>query len=906
MKRFLDRLAAQLSQSSVPLYRQHVVLPNRRAALFMKKAFKKRADTNLISPEISSIEGFMTDLSGLSPLSKADLLLAFYSVVAERDRAVGFESFLQWAPQTLRDFNDLDLHLIPPDRFFEHLEAERKLEHWTLAGEAPTAMVRKYLSFWRDMGHGYKALREKLCTEGLAYRGLRFRRAAQAVEAYRPKGPLVFAGLNALTPAEEAVVFHLLETGQAKAFWDADAHLLAPEQEAGASLRRYRKRLTQRGLPFEWVSDTLRRAKEVKVHACPKTLAQAHTLGEILSEWSAQSTDLSDCAAVLASERLLPAVLQKIPEGIEKLNLSIGFPLAKTQWSKLFSALLEICCSPAEKGGQEPAVELKKLMEITENPIAVKLLEGGGRRTAIADFLQRAKEENPLHLKSDALGEAFAGSALGVFFQSEARAPESLLLHYLELIETAQRYALSQTTLEEAAALQLGTVLEKTRAYLQTHDFLKRPSCFEKFFAQLLQEERIDCSGDPWEGLQITGVLETRCLDFSKLVLLSANEGVLPAELQYDSYIPFGIRRHFKMSTYRDREAVYAHHFYHLLQRCEEAHLLYSSETTDLNAGEKSRFIRQYQEEIGSARGELQHPPARLYKNRKRLIEKSERILERLREKARSGISASFLNAYLRNPIDFYYEKMLDIPIAPQNSEYIPAHTLGDIAHDTLERLYRPYTGKALCAAHFDALLQEAEGVYAQAFQRAFSPTAHQSGYEKLVYEVFKELLRKQLGRDQKQASRLRFISFEREIDSGLSLDGKLSVRLRGKIDRIDEMDGVPRIIDYKTGRPEAGLHFDPAWDLETFRKKKQAGKLLQLMLYTQLFFEAFQGAQHVRAGVLYLSSGAEDNCAALELGGETRLTPDCLKSFQSLLAALLEELFNPDIPFVEGGNRSY
>lgn len=908
MKRFIDRVADKLLDLKTPLYRQHVVLPNRRAALFLKEALKNRATKPLIAPEISSIETFMNGLSGLSTPSHAELLLEFYAVVRQREQAMRFEPFLHWAPQTLRDFNDLDLYLVDTDRFFEYLEAERKLEHWTLAGEQPSAMVQNYLSFWKNMGLWYGALRARLCSKGLAYQGLSFRLAAENIKSQHPEGSLVFAGFSALTPAESSVIFHLLEAGVATTLWDVDAHSLQAGQEAGAFLRDYQRRITQRGLPFEWVSDHLSQAKKVVVHACPKALAQTHTAGEILARWCVQSTDLTHCAVVLADEGLLPALLDKIPEGVGDINPTMGFPLAHTQWSKLFAALLDaLCTAHEETGGKAGNIKLRQLVEILRYPPVINLLEREENRSKVQRFLALAKAENRPFVALEKLSALLADSALKAFFNPRDQRPQSLLRRYLALIESSGRDDPSPSALERAAAAQLRTLLERALAHLERHDFLNKPTSFERFLALLMLNQAVDCHGQALSGLQIMGILETRCLDFEKVILLSANEGLLPANQRYDSYIPFAIRRHFKMPTYRDREAVYAYHFHHLLQRCEEAQLIYSSETTSLGGGEKSRFIRQYQNEIATANRDVQRTPTLIHKNEKRVIQKSESILLRLHQKAESGISPSFLGAYLRNPIDFYYEHILGLRQPEASAETIQANTLGSIVHDTLETLYGRYSGQQLDAALFDSLLQEAEAVYTHRFQAAFSRTAYRSGYNKLVYEVFKKLLFEQLKRDRAQAARLRFRFFERELSSSLRINDALTVRLKGKIDRVDQLDGVCRIIDYKTGRADRTLSLSTASDLETFLKRAQADRLLQLMLYTHLFFEQPEVLeQRVESGIIYLASASPDNYLPLTIDKDRYLTPAHFERFQPLLSALLEELFDPDIPFIEKEGEHY
>ena len=48
----------------------------------------------------------------------------------------------------------------------------------------------------------------------------------------------------------------------------------------------------------------------------------------------------------------------------------------------------------------------------------------------------------------------------------------------------------------------------------------------------------IPFQGEPLSGLQIMGVLETRALDFDRLIILSMNEGIFPLRKAANSFIP--------------------------------------------------------------------------------------------------------------------------------------------------------------------------------------------------------------------------------------------------------------------------------------------------------------------------------------------------------------------------------
>ena len=89
------------------------------------------------------------------------------------------------------------------------------------------------------------------------------------------------------------------------------------------------------------------------------------------------------------------------------------------------------------------------------------------------------------------------------------------------------------------------------------------------------------------------GLLESRVLDFDTVIISSVNEGVLPSGNTENSFIPFDVKIDNNIPTYKEQDAIYSYHFYRLIQRAKNVHLIYNTEADALKGGEKSRFIRQ-------------------------------------------------------------------------------------------------------------------------------------------------------------------------------------------------------------------------------------------------------------------------------------------------------------------------
>ena len=60
---------------------------------------------------------------------------------------------------------------------------------------------------------------------------------------------------------------------------------------------------------------------------------------------------------------------------------------------------------------------------------------------------------------------------------------------------------------------------------------------------RLVAGTKVAFEGEPLGGLQVMGILETRCLDFKNLVIMSMNERVFPRKHFTKSFIPQRLRR---------------------------------------------------------------------------------------------------------------------------------------------------------------------------------------------------------------------------------------------------------------------------------------------------------------------------------------------------------------------------
>src|SRR5690606_33055874 len=201
-------------------------------------------------------------------------------------------------------------------------------------------------------------------------------------------------------------------------------------------------------------------------------------------------------------------------------------------------------------------------------------------------------------------------------------------------------------------------IFNELQRYNLKYNLISNSTTLYYLYRELLSSETLDFKGEPLQGLQIMGMLESRVLDFETVIISSVNEGILPAGKSTNSFIPFDVKLENGLPTYKEKDAVYTYHFYRLLQRAKNVYIIYNTEPDVLNGGEKSRFITQLDiENIHQIQHNTVTPKVPSITNAPKVIKKTDTILTRIKEIADKGFSPSSLTNYIRNPIDFYYEK---------------------------------------------------------------------------------------------------------------------------------------------------------------------------------------------------------------------------------------------------------
>ncbi|MDC6350838.1 PD-(D/E)XK nuclease family protein [Zeaxanthinibacter sp. PT1] len=911
-KSFLEEVVAKSLEKHSSLSDTVFILPSKRAGSYLQDYLRKSVKKTIFAPRIYSIETFIEELSGLKYATNTQLLFELYSSYCEAHTGdhESFYQFSKWGQLLLQDFNEIDRYLVPASELFSYLSSAREIEHWS-ASEDQTPMIKNYLRFWSQLQDIYLLFSTRLKRQGLGYQGMVYRTACEKIKTYTEQHPgdqHIFIGFNALNKAESEIIQFLLGENKAEIYWDADPYFIDdPQHEAGHFIRSYRQRWPYfKENSLAGLQDNFSGIKHIRVIGVPKNVSQVKYVSSLLREEAVSQG--SRTAVVLGDEGLLNPLVHALPDGIGPINITMGYPLGKTPVAGLFNQLFALHLDKVSLGWY-----YKNVLALLSHPY-VALLNTADPSGGTQNIQQAIKEKNLSFLNQQKLADETGAHPymLSLLFFEEANNPKIFLAKCTELIRTLKDYFQQN---EQFLALEhlygFYTLFNELETHLQTYSEINDLRTLESLYRSLLESETVDFRGEPLEGLQVMGMLESRNLDFDTVILTSVNEGVLPSGKAHNSLIPFDIKRSFGLPTYKEKDAVYSYHFYRLLQRAKKVYLLYNSVPDTLEGGEKSRLISQLLSDPPPntlVEEQLASPDIKPDLHSPVTIEKDALLQERLKDIAAKGFSPTSLTNYIRDPLTFYRKSVLGIQDVEEVEETVSASVFGTIVHDSLEALYTPFIGEYLSPQALDQLHGKIEKTVREAYAKNYGEVDISYGQNLIVYHVIVRYLERFITMEKKDAEHhtIRIIGLEKNMKVTVEVPGiSFPVHLRGQIDRIDEFDGVLRIIDYKTGQASSGNTELIEWD--DMISEEKYNKAFQLLAYAYMYYKE-NPTSDMEAGIIAfksLNSGlirfaTKKSSHSSVKDKNFTINGDTLNSFKVQLHKLLQEICNPAIPFTE------
>jgi hypothetical protein len=913
---FLDKIAQVLVEDySNELSDTIVVLPNKRAKIFLIEALKKQVDGNILSPEIISIEDFIQDIAGIRTVDPIELLFEFYDVylsVTEKANQQSFELFANWAKTLLQDFNEIDRYLLDSSYVLSYLKDIEDIKKWGIEVENKTQLLENYIEFWKLLPNYYQTLYGHLLKKRIGYQGLIYREAVGNLNHFSKSitnKKYLFAGFNALNASEEKIIQHLIAADQAKIYWDADQTFLNdPYHDAGLFVRRFKKSWKEyKSNPFEWIVDDFSQTKNIQVIGTPKTIGQAKIAGGIIDNIINENptTTLDKVAIVLGEENLLVPLLYSLPSSVGALNITMGYPSKNNPAQILIAKLFKMHTNALARNAKNYVLYYKDVLDILTHP----LVEPYAQTSALVNLINKNNYTFITHAKLMELN-ADPTDLFLLLFQNWEKGSLAVLEAVSKLLLTIKDNLSNDNEDEKitkAFVFSIFKVINKLINYYSQHEHIDKIDTLYAIYKQVIDLAEVSFEGEPLNGLQIMGVLESRVLDFDTVIVTSMNEGKFPAGKSQNSFIPYDVKRELGLPTFKEKDAIYTYHFYHLLQRAKNIYLLYNTESEGLDAGEKSRFITQLEVEK-QAKHTITHEiynavlPETAYKPM--VIEKSESVMQRLKEIADIGFSPSALTSYIRNPIQFYFQKVLRIREVEEVEENIALNTLGTIIHETLRSLYDPFVGRFISESDIQNCFKQIDDEVLKQFKVVYKEGEIKKGRNLLAFEVAKRNVSNFLKVEMesiKAGDTIKILALEQTFQRILKHPSlPFPVLIKGNVDRIEERNGVIRIIDYKTGKVEKSSVMLKAWKGLTEEIKND--KIIQVLSYAYMY-ETEAKSKPIEAGIISfknLKSGFLPFNFKEEKEGNMIINEEVMTNYLEQIVLLLNEILDVSTPFEE------
>ena len=941
MKPFLYQVASLFYEKwEAEVSRLAFVFPNRRTGLFFQKYLSEVADIPLFSPTILTINDLFIQLSGKQSADRISMLFTLYDIyIRQSGSTETFDEFLYWGEMLLNDFDDIDKYMANARMLFSNVTDLREIENdFDFLSDEQIAAIRsfwssfyprgdtpnqqQFLAVWQVLYDLYEEFRATLAAEGKGYEGMIFREVVESMERGEspdlPYEQIVFVGLNALSVSEERFLAQLQKRKIADFYWDyVSDKVTDPDNKASYFVSRNRKSFpSSMKLPPEEKVKT-----EIEVIGIPSGIGQAKHVYTLLSDWCKEAEMSSEealrTAVILPDEHLLIPVLNAIPEQIRRINVTMGYPLAGTPVASLIEYILALQKN-VRYIDRNPLFYFRDVLPVLNHRYILSTSP-----EIISSLVKEITENNKIYISHTELEKT---PLLEILFTpvTGVEAFSDYLIKVLEELnkvmsalsdEEEEDATLRTNDLEQEFIFHYFTTVNRMKEVMKDARIEMKIDTFFRLLKRVTDTITIPFHGEPLSGLQIMGVLETRALDFDRLIILSMNEGIFPQRKAANSFIPYNLRRGFGLPTYEHQDSVWAYHFYRLIERASHVSLLYDTRSNGLQTGEVSRFVHQlhYHYEV-PMRDKLVVYNVSSSKTPPLAVPKREDIMRRLdayRKGGSKAISASAINTYLDCPLKFYFSVVEGIREEEEVSETIESDVFGSILHKVMEELYKPFQGKMVTVDLLKAIRKDTAlltGAIARAFASEFFKTEvvrSLTGQNYLIGEMIRKYVEKILERDGKLTPFV-YIESERKINGLISLSDHSEIRLKGFIDRVDEVRDAIRIIDYKSG--SGTTTFSSIESLFNKEEKDRAKAVMQVFMYCWMYAHFTENkGKTIQPGIYYVRSLFSDPFDPsvyhrIERGKSEKVEDfsGYAQAFEEGLRGCLDEIFNPEIPFTQ------
>jgi ATP-dependent helicase/nuclease subunit B len=883
MGSFLEKVINEIDFNSINFGSTCFILPNKRSSKVFKNLILENLSKPVFAPVIESIDSLVRRISGLEEIEMGQLEHQLY-VNFTRHHSLKEHKELYNSNvgiTFIKDSSEIEQNLQKVNKVFNDLIEINKIKSW---GEKEVKN-RNYQQFLIKLNASYSSFKALLLSQGKGTKGICYSEAVNNLEYFKQANSdvtYIFIGLNALSKSEELIVKELIEHNKSFIYWDIDSEFFNTKNHSASHfIKKYRNewRFFSKN-KFKWTSESFNTQKTINIVEADGFLAQAKEMGKALS-----TIDITKkkTAIVLGNDKLLQAFLSFIPKNIPKEALNISVPIGETAVKQTIKTLLELKINDVNQ------ISIKYVNKILSSTLVKKVFKI--EKSKITKQLYNSKKYKSIVKEQKILFRLLYekwDTSNGIINNLIKFLKKIADCKFISDIE-GQEANLILEKIKQIEGLNLENKMSKNR--------------IKDLILLFISEVKIKVKPQRNQSINVSELLETRALDYDTVIISSVNEGVMPSGRGYSSLLPNDLKLKYGLLGFGEKDKIFSYHFYRLIQRAKEVFLIYNSNKDGLNKGEKSRFIYQLEINKNKAHQIKYHSSFSDFTTNETNKEflKSSEAQNRIKEISLKGFSPSSLETYIKNPAKYYTQKILKIDQEESSDEYASHKTIGLIFHESLETLYQPFIGKHLNVEKLRKTQKNIETVLKNAFKTNLED--HEEGKNKIIYQVIKSSLENFI-KDEinqlQQGSEIKLIALEQEIKTSLSLKNNKKVYIRGIIDRIDQKNGVTRVIDYKSGLVNSSQLVINS--MNTICKDHNRSKAMQLMCYAWMYSRNHE-LQSLSPGIVSLR---KLNKGFMKIKIKNSLNGFVGESeinlFEDELKELISEIMNPNINFVDSG----
>ncbi len=940
MTYFLEKIAQHLyAEFGEELNRHCLVFPNRRAGLYFLKYLGEIAGKPIWSPGIKTINELFQSLS-LRHLAESEILVfELYKAYVELNPKAGtIDDFFFWGEMIINDFDDVDKYLVDHVKLFTNIEDIKDIEtkfgslteeqikiirkFWVnFNPESATDQKNSFMEIWSVLLPLYNKFRSALDLSGYGYEGMIYREIAGKClknENLEVRWQNIhFIGFNALNACELELMLYLRNKGYAKFYWDYDEFYTSENthHSAGFFIRDNLKRFGN-DMPSDWnnKSEFFRNnnKSEIRIIDCSSDNAQVKLASELIEGYyNPDKEKPHHTAIVLADENLILPMLTSIPHKVEDVNITMGYPLKFSPVYSLVRDLMELQSTTRTATNGEIQFNKDSVLKVLSNSFFAGPENNSDpgilEMTGPADHWISSTFFSEKKLYTDIFRRVSSSTQLSVYLKEILES-----LYILSEKDEDNTNSVNGMSIRNEFIFRVITTINRLEALLRKGNPEISVITYKRLLDKILRGLSIPFTGEPLNGIQIMGLLETRSLDFTNLIILSVNEGILPRASASGSFIPLSLREAFGLPTIRHQDSIYSYYFYRLLQRAKNIVLLYNSSAEGLRTGEMSRLLLQleYSEKppVRSTHRFEIIASAQVPEEIQRTQEHSAMLATKYLAETGKILSPSAVNTWLTCTMKFYYSYVCGIKEKISTSE-VDSRVFGELLHLCMEKIYSPYKGKELDKIFFESLLKNdlylntiiTESVNDKLYNNRNTVLR---GNDLIIRNILKSYLKLILNLDSRLTP-LTIFEMEYWISTKMAfaLDGKSNnVRIGGFIDRLDRTRERLRITDYKTGRIE--MQIPSVESLFDTSRKDRNEAWFQLLMYCSIFKS--ENPDKIIHPAIYPVRGMynedfRDTLSIRSINGEQLILEDfdiVRQLFDTSLEMVISDIFSEERPF--------